>query len=58
MSNYLKAVIAVKVILIISVICCCIMKKIQPDTFGLYLVYVAIILILFTSVVCGLVFGV
>lgn len=43
-------------VFIVSVICCVIMKKIQPDTFKLYLIRVIIILIAFTSFVCALVF--
>lgn len=38
----------------VAVVCITIMNKIDPDLFGLYVVYVAFILILLALVFCGI----
>lgn len=54
MSIYSKILIAI--VWLIAVICCIIMKKIQPETFRLYAVYVFIVCVVFTTVSYILVF--
>lgn len=54
MNLYSK--IAITIVWVIAIVCCLIIKKIQPETFWLYVLYVIAILITFTSFVCALVF--
>lgn len=44
------------IVWVISIICCLLMKKIQPECFRLYVICVFIVLAAFTSFVCVLVF--
>lgn len=52
----LYSTIAIAIVWIITIVCCLIMKNIQPEIFWLYVLYAAAILIAFTIFVCVPVF--
>lgn len=55
MKSYL--IIAIIAVWILAIICSIIMKKIQPESFRLYLVYVLFVVIAFTVCLCVPVFS-
>lgn len=53
----LSLIIAIIVVWILAVVCIIIMKKLQPKSFRLYLVYVLFVVIAFTVCLCVPVFS-
>lgn len=44
-------VLLIAIVCLVSIICCLIMKKIQPEKFKLYVVYVFFVIVIFVVVV-------